>query len=212
MVLTQRLPLAGAQSFAPEAGSVNTATGVVTNVDYRSATIPVVDSSSYNVGDKVTFSNGGTPIYAVGASDKTNTGVAKTFTIVDKPDGTSITVYPKPIAADDGALTAAQKAYANVDTTITNGATVDRVNTDASVKSNLFFDGDAVEVLGGSIPAELMNEFNSAQTITSTLSNGLTLYMMYDGNIADMTFRYRCFLWYGVTIADPQRVGVATRF
>jgi hypothetical protein len=40
----------GDQSFAPEAGSVSV-TGVVTNVDYRLATIPVADSSGYNVGD-----------------------------------------------------------------------------------------------------------------------------------------------------------------
>ena len=35
----------GNQSFKPESGSVNATTGVVTNIDYRSATIPVADSS-----------------------------------------------------------------------------------------------------------------------------------------------------------------------
>jgi hypothetical protein len=34
--------------------------------------------------------------------------------------------------------------------------------------------------------------------------------MVYDGNITDMTFRYRLFTWYGVTIKDPSRVGIAT--
>jgi hypothetical protein len=48
----------GNQSFAPSGGSVDTATGIVTNVDYRSATIVVAASAAYNVGDKVTFSNG----------------------------------------------------------------------------------------------------------------------------------------------------------
>ncbi|KZX73376.1 hypothetical protein A3717_24485, partial [Alcanivorax sp. HI0013] len=88
----------GDQSFAPEGGSVNTSTGVVTNVDYRIAEIPVAASASYNVGDKVTISNGGTPVNAVGLADKTDTGQPMTFTIVGKPDGTTIQVFPKPIA------------------------------------------------------------------------------------------------------------------
>lgn len=204
--------VSGDQSFAPEGGSVNTSTGVVTNVDYRSADIPVLASGSYNVGDKVTFSNGGTAVNAVGLSDKTDTGQAMTFTIVDKPDGTTITVYPKPIAADDATLTDTEKAYANIDTQILNGATVDRVNTDATNKSNLFWDESAVEVLGGTIPAQLFKQFNGMKVVSSTMKNGLKMYMVYDGNIENMTFRYRLFTWYGVTVCDPSRVGVAVTY
>src|ERR1043165_692217 len=89
------------QSFAPVAGSADSVTGIVTNADYRSATIPVTASAGYNIGDKVTFANGGVTVKAVGLADKTNTGVAMTFTVVAKPNATSITVYPKPIAFDD---------------------------------------------------------------------------------------------------------------
>lgn len=199
----------GNQSFKPEGGTVNATTGVATNVDYRSADIPVAASASYNVGDKVTISNGGTPVESVGLADKTASGQAMTFTIVAKPDGTTITVYPKPIAADDPALTTTEAAYANINTRILNGATVDRINTDASNKTNLFWDVDAVEVLGGSIPAELFKQFNGMQVISSTMANGQEMYMVYDGDIATMNFRYRLFTWYGITIKDPSRVGVA---
>lgn len=199
----------GNQSFAPQGGSVDTATGIVTNVDYRSATIAVAASASYNVGDKVTFANGGTAVQAVGASDKVATGQARTFTIVAKPTATSITVYPKPIAADDPGLSTLQKAYANINTRILNGATVNRINTAASYKTNLFFDADAVEVLSGSIPAELMASFAGKKVISETMSNGQKMYMVYDGNINDMTFRYRMFTWWGVTVRDPMRCGVA---
>lgn len=202
----------GNQSFKPEGGSVDAATGVVTNVDYRSATIPVANSSSYNVGDKVTFANGGTPVNAVGISDQTDTGQAKVFTIVAKPDGTSVTVYPKPIAADDGALTLLEKKYANIDTQILNLATMNRVNTDASAKTNLFWDRDAVEILSGNIPANLFAEFDGMKVISETMKNGQEMYMIYDANITDMTFRYRLFTWWGVTIRDPQRCGVAVTF
>ena len=202
----------GNQSFKPEGGNVVAATGVVTNVDYRQAIIPVAASAAYSIGDKVTIDNGGTPVNAVGLADKTNTDVPMTFTIIDKPTGTSITVYPKPIAADDAALTTTEKAYANIDTVILNAATVERVNSDASNKTNLFWDKDAVEVLGGTIPAELFKQFDGMKVISHTMSNGQEMYMVYDGNIATMNFRYRLFTWYGITIRDPSRVGVAVTF
>ena len=202
----------GDQSFAPEGGTVNTSTGVVTNVDYRIAEIPVSDSSGYNVGDKVTISNGGTPVNAVGLADKTDTGQPMTFTIVGKPDGTTIQVFPKPIAMDDATLSDTQLAYANIDTVILNLATVDRLNTDATNKTNLFWDEDAVEVLGGTIPAQLFKQFDGMKVISSTMKNGLKMYMVYDGDIATMSFRYRLFTWYGNTVRDPSRAGVAVTF
>ena len=201
----------GTQSFVPSGGGVS-ATGVVTNVDYRIASIPVVASAAYNIGDKVTFANAGVTVKAVGLADKSDTGVAMTFTIVGKPSGTLIEVYPKPIANDDPGLTTLQKAYSNVNTRILTAATVNRVNIDASKKTNLFFDKDAVEVLGGTIPAQLFKEFDGFKVISSTMKNGQSMYMVYDGNLATMNLRYRLFTWYGVTIKDPSRCGVAVTF
>lgn len=202
----------GNQSFAPEAGTVTTSTGIVTNTDYRSASIVVASSASYSVGDKVTFANSGTTVKALGLEDKTDTGVAMTFTIVAIADSTHITVYPKPIAADDTALTSLEKAYANVDTTILNAATVNRVNTDASNKTNLFWDKSAIEIMGGTIPAQLFSEFDGMKQMQETMPNGQTMYMVYDGNLATMNFRYRLFTWYGITVANPSNCGVAVTY
>lgn len=203
----------GNQSFAPTAGSVNATTGVVTNVDYREATIPVASSASYNVGDKVRFQlpNSQDSVLAVGLDDKTNTNQAMTFTIVAKPDGTSITVYPKPIAADDGALSTLQKAYANVNTTILSNSLVVRLNTDASAKANLFWHKNAVEVIGGQVPAQLFKEFAGKKVITDTMKNGQQMYLLYDGNITTLNFQWRLFTWNGITVRNPQAVGVAVR-
>jgi hypothetical protein len=202
----------GNQSFAPEGGSVNTSTGVVTNVDYRSASIVVADSSSYNVDDKIKFANAGTDVVAVGLEDKTDTGQAMTFTIVEIADATHITVYPKPIAADDPALTSLEQAYANIDTRILNGATVNRLNIDTTNKTNLFWDKSAVEVIGGTIPADLFDQYDGMKVITDTMENGLQIYMIYDGNIETMNFRYRIFTWYGITVCNPSNAGVAVTF
>lgn len=208
---TATTTITAAQSFAPEGGSVDEATGTVTNVDYRRANVPVASNASFEVGDKISISNSGTTIKAVGISDKTVTDTTMTFTVVGKPTG-MLTISPKPIAINDAALSLTERAYGNVNTTIGNGAVITRLNTDASVRTNLFWDKDAVEVYGGSIPADLFSEFDGNKVIEQTLSNGLSLYMVYDGDITDMTFRYRCFIWYSVTIKDPERVGVATRF
>lgn len=202
----------GNQSFAPEGGSVDTSTGIVTNVDYRIANIVVAASTSYNIGDKVTIANSGTTVKALGKADKTDTGQAMTFTVVGKPDATHLQVYPKPIAADDSALSDLEKAYANIDTVILNAATVNRVNIDASNKTNLFWDKEAVEVIGGTIPAELFSQYDGMKVISDTMSNGQTMYMIYDGDLATMSFRYRIFTWYGITVCDPSNCGVAVTY
>jgi hypothetical protein len=197
-----------ATSFKPEGGNVNQATYAVTNVDYRKATIPVTSSASFEIGDKVTFSD----VYAVGLADKTNTGQLMTFTIVSKPSATSVEIFPKPIALNDGSLTATEAAYANVDEVIASGADMTRLNTDASARSNLFWDKDAIEVVGGSIPAQLLQQYDGMKVVNHTLSNGLNMYMIYDGKIEDVTMRYRLFVWYGLTMKDPSRAGVAVSY
>jgi hypothetical protein len=199
-------------SEKPEGGSANTATGLVTNVDYRAATIAVTASASYNVGDKISFGNGANDVQAVGLADKTLTGQAMTFTIVGIPNGTSIQVFPKPIALDDPALSTIEKAYANIDTQILSTATVDRLNIDASAKTNLFWDKSAVEVIGGTIPADLFSQYDGMKVITDTMANGQQMYMIYDGQLDSLNFRYRIFTWYGITICNPSNAGVAITF
>jgi hypothetical protein len=198
----------GAQSFAPEAGTVDSATGIVTNVDYRTADIPVNNSALLSVGDKVTIG----AVQSVGLADKNATGQLMTFSVIALPDATTITVYPKPIAAVDPALSTIELAYANIDVVIPNAAAVTRLNIDASKKANLFFDKEAVEVIGGSIPAELFSENAGFKVLSETMPNGLKMYLVYDASMPEMTFRYRCFTWYGITIADPSRCGIATTF
>lgn len=201
----------GTQSFAPEGGTVDPSTGVVTNVDYRSATIPISNATLYNVGDKIGFSNSGIDVFAVGLDDKVNTNVQMTFTIVAK-SGNNITIYPKPIALNDPALDTVELAYANINTRILNGAVVERLNLGSSQKTNLFWNKDAVEVLGGTIPAELFKQFSGKKVIYETMKNGLTMYVIYDSNISTMAVKFRIFTWWGFTVRNPQAVGVANRY
>jgi len=205
----------GDQSFAPEGGSVDTVTGQVTNVDYRSADVVVASSAAFNVGDKITFDT----VESVGRADKNETNELMTFTVVGKDisAANTIRIYPKPIGVNDATLTALEQAYGNVvNKTNTNGAIPDGVNVNVlndfgaagDQKANLFWNKDAIEVISGTIPVELFKQYDGMQVITETMSNGQTAYMVYDANLTNMSFRYRLFVWYGITIAKPQDVGI----
>ena len=135
-----------------------------------------------------------------------------TFTVVSKPNATTINFFPKPIAADDAALTLTEKAYANVDTTIANTDAVTRLNVDASAKANIFWAKDSIEVVGGDVPMEVMAEFDGMKVISETLANGQRMYMVYDGNIASLDMRFRIFTWYGLTNKNPMANGLALSF
>lgn len=202
----------GNQSFVPAGGTVNATTLVVTNVDYREASLVVNDSSLCAVGDKFTLENTAVAVQSVGLADKNATGQAMTFTVIELTDATHIKIYPKPIAPDDAALSTLEASYSNINTQILNAATLTRLNIDASQKANIFFDKTAVEVIGGSIPAEKFKEFNGMKVVSTTMSNGLKVYMVYDGTLDTMTFRYRLFTWYGITIANPSNCGYAVTY
>ena len=202
----------GNQAFVPSAGTVNATTGVVTNVDYREASLVVNNSALLTVGDKFQLENTAVAVQSVGLDDKTATGQPMTFSVIELTDGTHIKIYPKPIAVGQAAITNLQEAYANINTQILNAATLTRLNIDATNKTNLFWDRSAVEVIGGAIPAELFKQYDGMKVITDTMKNGLKMYMVYDGDIATMTFRFRIFTWYGITINNPSNCGVAVTY
>jgi len=202
----------GDQAFVPEGGTVNATTGVVTNVDYREATLTIDDKGDLAVGDKITLQNAAVDINSIGLADKVDTGQAMIFTIIELTSATAIKVYPKPIAADQAGITTLEAAYANIDTAILTGATITRLNIDTTNKTSLFWDKSAIEVLGGTIPAELFKQFDGMKVITDTMKNGLDMYLVYDGNIDTMTFRFRLFTWYGITVKNPSNCGVAVTY
>jgi len=202
----------GDQAFVPSGGSVNAVTRVVTNVDYREASLVVNDSSLMAVGDKFTIENAAVAVQSIGLGDKNASGQPMIFTVIELTDATHIKIYPKPIAADQAGITTIEAAYANIDTAILDAATITRLNIDATQKTNIFWDKSAVEVIGGTIPAELFKQYDGMKVITDTMPNGLRVYMVYDGDIATMNFRFRVFTWYGITVSNPSNCGVAVTF
>ncbi len=210
----------GTQEFLPVGGTVNATTKVVTNVDYREASLVVDSTTSYNVGDKFQLDNSGTVINSLALASKDDTGKPMTFSVIEITDSTHLKIYPKPkfdsgAAETDNTFGSASfltDAYANMSAQILTGAALTRLNIDASVKTNIFFDKNAVEVIGGTIPADLFKEFDGMKVVSSSLKNGLQAYMIFDANMITLNLRYRLFVWYGITIVDPSNCGVAISY
>ncbi|MCP4345339.1 MAG: hypothetical protein GY795_07415, partial [Desulfobacterales bacterium] len=176
--------------------------GLILPVDYRiSDAIPLASVANLNVGDSVGF----TGINALGEHDKTDTGQQMTFKVV-AISGNNIQVYPKPIAADDAALTAAEKAYANIDTKILSGTAIVALNT-AAGRANQFWTKDSIEIINGDAPLEYLGQLDGMEVISETLASGTKVYMAYQGSINDFTLKCRLFTWYGLTNKNPSANG-----
>ena len=202
--------VSGNQTFAPQ-GSTGTGQNVQ-NVDYRQAVIPVSATTGISVNDVITFSNSGVPVRSLGLADKSPTGQTMTFRVVAVTAGTSITVWPKPIALNDTTnLDAEELAYANVDTAILDGATIARLNVDPTVKPNIYWAQDSIEVIGGQIPADMLQQFGGLNVMSETMENGQVMYLIYDGTIEDLNFKARLFTWWGLVNVRPDANGIGIR-
>lgn len=177
--------------------------GSIQNIDYRYGTISLTDASTFAVGDVITFAG----VNALGLSDKTDTGQLMTFRIIAK-DTNDITVYPKPIAADQAGITDSQAAYANISTAIVSTMVVSKVNTTGG-QCNSFWADDSMAFVNADGNLEVLNEFEGMRVDSMTLDNGIKLYMAFDANLSTLNCRVRLFTWYGLVNKDPSRNGNA---
>lgn len=177
--------------------------GSIQNVDYRFGTVSLADASTFAKGDVITFST----VNALGLMDKTDTGQLMTFRVIEK-DGNDITVYPKPIAADQTSITSSQAAYANISTQIVSGLTASKVNTTGG-RANSFWCNDSLSFVNADGNLEVLNEFEGMKVDSTTLDNGIKLYIAYDSNLSTLNCRVRLFTWYGLVNKDPSRNGNA---
>lgn len=180
-----------------------TSGGSIVNVDYRFGVIPFTAVTNFQVGDVITI----TGVNALGMMDKTDTEQLMTFRIIEI-NGTDVTVYPKPIAADQAGITDSQAAYANISTSIDSGATINKVNTNGG-QANSFWADDSLTFVNADGNLEVLNEFDGMRVDSTTLDNGIKLYIAYDANLSTLNCRVRLFTWYGLVNKDPSRNGNA---
>jgi hypothetical protein len=130
-----------------------------------------------------------------------------TFRVIEK-NGNDITVYPKPIAADQTGISSSQAAYANISTQIVSGLTASKVNTTGG-RANSFWCNDSLSFVNADGNLEVLNEFEGMKVDSTTLDNGIKLYIAYDSNLSTLNCRVRLFCWYGLVNKDPSRNGSA---
>lgn len=192
----------GAQKFKPQAFTTDT-DGNNENVDNRVATVVVSATAGLKRGDKISFAG----VKYLSQMAKNVLTDDATFSITRVIDGTHIEITPKPIALDDTALTAEEKAYANVNTSLAASAPVTLLNI-ASTTANIGWADDSIRLLSQPIPVthEL---FAGMKTQTFSIPGvGINGIFATQGDINTLTGLCRIAVWYSACAVRPEAIVV----
>lgn len=190
--------------YVPAATSVSV--GGKINVDNRYMNITLgVSSGTVKVGDSFTIVG----VNAVNHITKADTGQLKTFritAIVSGSGGAGVVTISPPIIVADG-TTAAEKAYANVTTTPANGAALVFLNA-ATAAQNPFWKKDGIELIPGrySFPEDA-----GAGILRASTDQGVEMTMVKFFDVNTLKTKYRCDVFFGVGMVQPQMCGVLLR-
>ncbi|MDR5615058.1 MULTISPECIES: P22 phage major capsid protein family protein [unclassified Arsenophonus] len=192
----------GAQSFKPISWKLDNDNNKV-NVDNRFATVTLSSTTGLKRGDKISFA--GVKFLAQLAKNVLTQDA--TFSVVRVIDETHVDITPKPIALDDTTLLPEQRAYANVNTSLADGAAINILNT-ATVKSNVFWADDSIRIISQPIPAS-HDLFAGMKTTSFNIPDvGINGIFATQGDISTLTGLCRIAVWYGVNATQPEAIGV----
>lgn len=192
----------GAQKFKPQAFTTDT-DGNNENVDNRVATVVVSATAGLKRGDKISFAG----VKYLSQMAKNVLTDDATFSITRVIDGTHIEITPKPVALDDATLTAEEKAYANVNTSLAASAPVTLLNV-ASTTANIGWADDSIRLLSQPIPVthEL---FAGMKTQSFTIPGvGINGIFATQGDISTLTGLCRIAVWYSACAVRPEAIVV----
>lgn len=192
----------GAQKFKPQAFTTDT-DGNNENVDNRVATVVVSSTTGLKRGDKISFAG----VKYLSQMAKNVLTDDATFSITRVIDGTHIEITPKPVALDDATLTAEEKAYANVNTSLAASAPVTLLNV-ASTTANIGWADDSIRLLSQPIPVthEL---FDGMKTQSFSIPGvGINGIFATQGDINTLTGLCRIAVWYSACAVRPEAIVV----
>lgn len=192
----------GAQEFKPQAFTTDT-DGNNENVDNRVATVVVSATAGLKRGDKISFAG----VKYLSQMAKNVLTDDATFSITRVIDGTHIEITPKPVALDDATLTAEEKAYANVNTSLAASAPVTLLNV-ATTTANIGWADDSIRLLSQPIPVthEL---FAGMKTQTFSIPGvGINGIFATQGDINTLTGLCRIAVWYSACAVRPEAIVV----
>lgn len=195
------LTVAGAQKFKPVAWLLD-ADGNKENVDNRTAVVTLSAGTGLKRGDKISFAG----VKYLSQMAKNVLTQDATFTVV-AVNGANVTIAPKPIALDDTALTAAERAYANVNTSLANTMAVNILNV-KTAPTNVFWADDSIRLVSQPIPAN--HELFAGMKTQSFAIPGVGLNGIFatQGDISTLAGKCRIALWYAACAVRPEAIGV----
>lgn len=192
--------------YTPAASTLDV-DGNPTNVDNRTQLISIaVTSGTVKVGDCFAFP--GAPVNSLHHISKQNTGQLKTFrimSIVSGAGGTGTVRISPPIISGTGG-TRAELEYKNVSAAPANGATITFLNT-VSAPANVFFHKRAIELIPGTYAVDPDAGWSVAQRGT-TPKLGLPIQLTGQGNINDLSGKWRLDIDYGLGALQPEMIGL----
>lgn len=192
--------MTGAQSYVPLATQTNAINGGESNVDNRFQQITVGATASFAVGDAIQIAG----VNAVSMINKEEFAETRKFRVVSVDSGTTMTITPPIINANGASVS--EKMYGNCSTGAAGGAAVTAVNS-TTARVNTFWSKDSVEIFEGklAVPA---SDMAGLATLQGSTDSGVQLLMAKQGNINDLTAKYRWTIYYGATNLNPQMNGI----
>lgn len=198
---TVTIDTTGAQvQFVPTATST-AATGEVGNVDNRYQQITVSSTAGVTAGDAFTIDG----IESVHHITKEPTGQPKTFRVISVDGGTTMTISPAMIGANQATPTDAELAYKNIEVVSTSAtAALTFLNTDATA-INPFWHKDSIELLPGryAVPTD-----QGPAVIRGTTDQGLEVVMTKTFNAKTFVSEFTLDVLFGVVNTNPEMNGI----
>lgn len=186
------------QRLTPRATSV-AATGEEANVDNRFSTLTIAATGSVALGDAFTIAG----VNAIHGISKLDSGELQTFRVVEVVSATEIKIAPAIICDDGAGATEADTRYKNVTATPADGAAITFLNTQAG-SINPFWHKSAIEL----IPASYAIGDAKFDTVTATTDQGISVRMSRQGEINDLSTKYRLDVFFGTVALAPHMMGV----
>jgi hypothetical protein len=190
--------------YTPVAATLDT-DGNPTNVDNRTQLISIaVTSGTVKAGDAFTIAG----VNSLHHISKGDTGQLKTFRIISIVTGSggTGTVRISPPIISGGGSTRAELEYKNVTATPANGAVITFLNT-VSAPANVFFHKRAIELIPGTFAVDPDAGWTVA-TRATTPKLGLPIMLTGQGNINDLSGKWRLDIDYGVGALQPEMIGL----
>lgn len=170
------------------------------NVDNRSMALTIASTGALAPGDAFTIDG----VNSVHMITKEDTGQPMTFRVLKVIAAGVYDISPAIVDGTHGAATHAEQQYQNVSAGPADSAAITMLNT-TTAKANPFWHKDAIELLPGKL---IMPKAAGLRVMSATTDQGVHVLMTAQGEINDLSCKYRLDTFIGTVMTAPQMAGI----